>query len=89
MNKHYNTVYYYISDVFFSFFVTSLYADVFSISSNSILFLIYTAHAGSLPPARYTAMMAQWLARRARNHKVPVSRPATAMSSLGDWFTQP
>jgi hypothetical protein len=32
------------------------------------------------------AMMAQWLERGARNQKVPGS---TAMSSLGDWFTQP
>jgi hypothetical protein len=35
------------------------------------------------------AIMAQWLEHRARNHKVPGARPATAMSLLGDWFTQP
>jgi hypothetical protein len=38
---------------------------------------------------KHPAMIAQWLERLARNHKVPGSRPATAMSSLGDWFTQP
>jgi hypothetical protein len=37
----------------------------------------------------YPAIMGQWLKRSARNQKVPGSRPATAMSLLGDWFTQP
>ena len=35
------------------------------------------------------AVMAQWLGCRTRNHKVASSSPATAMSSFGDWFTQP
>jgi hypothetical protein len=37
----------------------------------------------------YPAMMAQWLEHQACNHKVPGLMPTTAMSSLGDWFTQP
>jgi hypothetical protein len=39
--------------------------------------------------ALYPAVVARWLERWARNQKVPGSRPATAMSSFGDWFTQP
>ena len=35
------------------------------------------------------AVMAQWLGCRTRNHKVASSSPATAVSSFGDWFTQP
>jgi hypothetical protein len=34
-------------------------------------------------------MVAQWVERWARNQKVLGSRPATAMLSFGDWFTQP
>ena len=34
-------------------------------------------------------VMAQWLGCRTRNHKVASSSPAIAMSSFGDWFTQP
>ena len=37
----------------------------------------------------YVAVMAQWLGCRTRNHKVASSSPVTAMSSFGDWFTQP
>ena len=37
----------------------------------------------------YPAVMAQWLGCRTRNHKVASSSPVTAMSSFGDWFTQP
>ena len=39
--------------------------------------------------AIYSAVMAQWLGYMTRNHKVASSSPATAMSSFGDWFTQP
>ena len=35
------------------------------------------------------AVMAQWLGCSTRNHKVASSSPVTAMSSFGDWFTQP
>ena len=35
------------------------------------------------------AVMAQWLGCRTSNHKVASSSPVTAMSSFGDWFTQP
>ena len=31
----------------------------------------------------------QWLVCRTRNHKVASLSPVTAMSSFGDWFTQP
>ena len=34
----------------------------------------------------HPAVMAQWLGC---NHKVASSSPVTAMSSFGDWFTQP
>ena len=36
-----------------------------------------------------SAVMAQWLECRTRNHKVASSSPATGMSAFGDWFTQP
>ena len=45
-----------------------------------------------LPYQRITvlsAVMAQWLGCRTRNHKVASLSPVTAMSSFGDWFTQP
>ena len=38
---------------------------------------------------RDPAMMAQWLGCRTRNHKVASLSPVTAVSSVGDWFTQP
>ena len=49
-----------------------------------------TAPFGDLTDvAGMTAVMAQWLGCRTRNHKVASSSSAAAMSSFGDWFTQP
>jgi hypothetical protein len=68
---------------------TSFYGDNGGLASSSPLYLDMSGEriSGAVYQC-HPAIMAQWLERRARNHKVPGSRPATAMSLLGDWFTQ-
>ena len=69
------------------------YQELESLRLTSLFLVVFFRNWHFESTVRYAklnpAVMAQWLGCRTRNHKVASSSPATAMSSFGDWFTQP